>query len=157
MQNSKIEWTDHTFNPWMGCQKVSAGCDHCYAETMMDKRFNKVEWGPHGERKRTSDQNWKAPLRWAKQANELGTRPRVFCASLADVWDNRAPSEWRSELFHLIRATPELDWLLLTKRPENIRKMYRALSKALRHGLGEMSGWVPPVKISATTIAAGLL
>jgi protein gp37 len=123
MENSKIEWTDHTFNPWMGCQKVSPGCDRCYAETMMDKRFNKVEWGPHGERKRTSEQNWKAPLRWAKQARGSETRPRVFCASLADVWDNRAPAEWRSDLFHLIRATPELDWLLLTKRPENIRRM----------------------------------
>jgi protein gp37 len=58
-ENSKIEWCDHTFNPWIGCQKVSPGCDHCYAEAMMNHRYGKVEWGPHGERKRTSDVNWK--------------------------------------------------------------------------------------------------
>lgn len=120
-ENSKIEWTDHTFNPWIGCQKVSPGCDHCYAEALMDTRWGKVEWGPHGERKRTSAANWKQPLRWAKAAN--GTRPRVFCASLADVFDNRATPEWRTDLFALIEDTPELDWLLLTKRPENIAKM----------------------------------
>src|SRR5580704_14241779 len=93
-ENSKIEWTDHTFNPWIGCQKVSPGCDHCYAEAMMDHRFSKVKWGPHGERKRTSDQNWKLPLRWAKAVPTSGRRPRVFCASLADVWDNKVPREW---------------------------------------------------------------
>jgi protein gp37 len=122
-ENSKIEWTTHTFNPWIGCQKVSAGCDHCYAEAMMDKRWGKVQWGPHGERKRTSEANWKLPLRWAKVARGTGSRPRVFCASLADVFDNQAPDIWRSDLFALIEATPELDWLLLTKRPENIAKM----------------------------------
>lgn len=129
-ENSKIEWTDHTFNPWIGCQKVSPGCDNCYAEALMDKRYRKVEWGPHGERKRTSEANWKLPLRWAKQAN--GHRPRVFCASLADVFDNQAPMKWRADLWSLIQQTPQLDWLLLTKRPENIARMlpYR--------------GWSPP-------------
>ena len=63
-KNSKIEWTDHTFNPWIGCQHVSPGCDHCYAEVMMDHRYGRVEWGPHGERKRTSEANWKKPLKW---------------------------------------------------------------------------------------------
>jgi protein gp37 len=120
-ENSKIEWTTHTFNPWIGCQKVSPGCDHCYAEAMMDHRYGKVEWGPHGERKRTSEANWKLPLRWARQAK--GSRPRVFCASLADVFDNKVPAIWRSDLFALIEDTPELDWLLLTKRPQNIAKM----------------------------------
>jgi protein gp37 len=122
-ENSKIEWTDHTFNPWIGCQKVSPGCDHCYAEAMMDKRYGKVQWGPHGERKRTSETNWKLPLRWAKAARNAERRPRVFCASLADVFDNQVPPEWRADLIDLIHATPELDWLLLTKRPENIGKM----------------------------------
>lgn len=117
---SKIEWTDHTFNPWMGCQKVSPGCDHCYAEALT-KRYGTVKWGPHGERKRTSEANWKKPLKWAKDAK--GKRPRVFCASLADVFDNQVPDAWRSDLFALIEDTPELDWLLLTKRPENIAKM----------------------------------
>src|ERR1039457_1132728 len=123
MENSKIEWTDNTFNPWMGCQEVSPGCDHCYAEEMMDHRYGKVEWGPHGERKRTSEENWKKPLRWDRRARETGTRLRVFCGSLADIWDNRAPKEWRRDLFQLIAATPNLDWQLLTKRPEKIGKM----------------------------------
>ncbi len=122
-ENSKIEWTDHTFNPWIGCQKVSPGCDHCYAEALSN-RYGWTTWGPHGERKRTSEANWKKPRQWAKAARGTGKRPRVFCASLADVFDNQVPSEWRSDLFDLIAATPELDWLLLTKRPENLARMY---------------------------------
>ena len=130
MENSKIEWTDNTFNPWIGCQKVSHGCDRCYAEAMMDHRYGRVEWGPHGERKRTSEQNWKMPLSWERQARESGRHIRVFCASLADVWDNKVPTEWRVELFELICETPHLDWLLLTKRPGNTEKM---LEKATLH------------------------
>lgn len=134
-EKTNIAWCDHTFNPWIGCQKVSAGCDNCYAETLMDKRYHRVEWGPHGERVRTSEANWKLPYRWAKAARgrledfETGmltlkpARPRVFCASLADVWDKQVPHEWRIQLFQLIKDTPELDWLLLTKRPENICKL----------------------------------
>lgn len=121
-ENSKIEWTDHTFNPWIGCQKVSPGCDHCYAESLA-KRYGWVEWGPHGQRKRTSEANWKKPRQWAKAARGAERRPRVFCASLADVFDNQVPAEWRADLFQMIYETPELDWLLLTKRPENIHKM----------------------------------
>lgn len=121
-ENSKIEWTTHTFNPWIGCQKVSPGCDNCYAEAMMDHRYGRVKWGPHGERVRTSAANWRKPKQWAKAAN--GSRPRVFCASLADVFDNQVPVEWRNDLFNLIAATPELDWLLLTKRPENLLRMF---------------------------------
>ncbi len=127
MENSKIEWTDHTFNPWIGCQHVSPGCDHCYAETLMDTRYKRVEWGPHGQRKRTSEQTWKNPLKWNEAARDFmrehGHRPRVFCASLADVFDNKVPDEWRSDLFALIKKCDGLDWLLLTKRPQNIRKM----------------------------------
>ena len=127
MENSKIEWTDHTFNPWIGCQHVSPGCDHCYAEAMMDHRYGKVEWGPHGKRKRTSEENWKNPLKWNAKAHEFkrehGHRPRVFCASLADVFDNQVDPRWRKELFALIRECRRLDWLLLTKRPQNILKM----------------------------------
>ncbi len=87
----------------------------------MDKRYGRVQWGPHGERKRTSAANWRKPLQWAKAAN--GNRPRVFCASLADVFDNQVPRDWREDLWDLIAWTKELDWLLLTKRPENIHKM----------------------------------
>ena len=119
-ENSNIAWCDHTFNGWMGCQKVSAGCDNCYAETLMDKRYHKVKWGPHGERKRTSEANWKLPFRWAKAARKTGIRPKVFCSSLADVFDNKAPEGARADLWGVIEDTPELDWLLLTKRPENI-------------------------------------
>ncbi len=120
---TKIEWCDATFNPWLGCQKVSPGCDHCYAEAMMDRRFGRVQWGPHGDRIRTSHANWAKPRQWARAAANAGVRPRVFSASLSDWLDNRAPREWRSDLAALIEATPELDWLLLTKRPENLRRL----------------------------------
>jgi protein gp37 len=125
-ENSKIEWCDHTFNPWIGCQKVSPECDHCYAEAMMDHR-SKVKWGPHGVRHRTSEQNWRLPIRWNAQARafrkENRHRPRVFCASLADVFDNQIDTSWRDDLFALIQKCNKLDWLVLTKRPENIEKM----------------------------------
>jgi protein gp37 len=134
---SKIEWTDHTFNPWIGCQKVSDGCDHCYAESMMDHRFHKVQWGPHGIRKRTSVANWGQPFRWARDAATRGKTARVFCASLADVFDNKAETAWRMDLFDLIRMTPELDWQLLTKRPENVERMLPA-----NWGMGYPNVWL---------------
>jgi protein gp37 len=104
-------------------QKVSPGCDHCYEEAMMDHRYGRVQWGPRGQRSRTSEVNWRQPLKWARQAHER--RPRVFCASLADIFDNKVPKEWRDDLWALIAQTSGLDWMLLTKRPENIRKMLR--------------------------------
>lgn len=179
-ENSGISWTTHTFNPWMGCTKVSPACQFCYAERDMDHRFRKVQWGPSGNRIITTESNWKLPLKWNKDAQckfdsdrdgncprhlEGCPRPRVFCASLADVfedWDgpilnSRGHRLWhdhvsgetfaigeakqvdpnnaqlryltmddvRRRLFKLIDATPNLDWLLLTKRPENIRKMWQ--------------------------------
>ncbi|TPM37021.1 DUF5131 family protein [Mesorhizobium sp. B2-3-2] len=126
-----ISWCDHTFNPWIGCTKVSPACDGCYAEALMDKRYGRVEWGApgkgNGTRVRTSAGNWHQPIRWNKRAAEAGTRPFVFCSSLADVFDNQVPAEWRADLFDLIRATPNLVWLLLTKRPQNIVKMVKAV------------------------------
>lgn len=126
-QNSKIEWTDHTFNPWIGCQKVSPGCDNCYAESMMADRLKKVQWGPGAERVRTSAANWRAPLAWNAKHGEFfaqhGRRQRVFCASLADVFDNAVDPAWRDDLFTLIEQTPNLDWLLLTKRIGNVGNM----------------------------------
>lgn len=121
-EHTKIEWCDMTWNPWIGCQKVSPGCDHCYAEAMA-KRYGWVEWGAHGARKRTSEANWRKPLQWAKATRGTGKRPRVFCASLADWLDNQVPTPWRADLLELIDETPELDWLLLTKRPENYVKL----------------------------------
>jgi protein gp37 len=126
MENSTISWTHHTFNPWMGCQHVSPGCDHCYAERERDHRFHQVKWGPHGARKRTTEGTWMGPPRWNREAEKTGKRFRVFCASLADVFDNKAPEGARDDLFRLIRETPNLDWLLLTKRPQNIAKMLPA-------------------------------
>lgn len=124
-QDSKIEWTDHTFNPWIGCTNISPGCDHCYAESW-SKRSGLVKWG-RNPRRRTSEPYWRNPLKWQAGAGAFevrhGRRQRVFCASLADVFDNKADKAWRRDLFDLIAATPALDWLLLTKRPQNISKM----------------------------------
>lgn len=154
-ENSKIEWTHHTFNPWIGCQKVGPGCDNCYAEAW-DRRFatsgHAMRWGATAKRTRTSQKNWNQPKRWNKaaeiqfkawnsfkqsyqwitdeQLEAKGfikpTRPRVFCASLADVFDNAIPDEWRHDLFALIAETPYLDWLIVTKRVGNIDKMCQA-------------------------------
>nr|WP_241030742.1 phage Gp37/Gp68 family protein [Paraburkholderia sp. Ac-20347] len=128
-ENSKIEWTDHTFNSWEGCQKVGPGCDHCYAEAR-NSRFaggTAVNWGPGAPRRRTSPANWRKPLAWNAAHAEFfaahGRRQRVFCASLADVFDNAVDPAWHSDLWNLILATPNLDWLLLTKRIGNAQAM----------------------------------
>ena len=137
-QDSKIEWTDHTFNPWEGCQRVGPGCDHCYAETR-NARYSggqAINWGPGAPRRRTSVSNWNLPRRWNAQAEafqaQLGRRQRVFCASLADVFDNAVDPQWRADLFALIRDTPNLDWLLLTKRIGNVPAMVAIIP-----------GWLP--------------
>lgn len=123
-ENSGIEWTDHTFNPWWGCTKVSEGCDNCYAETL-DARFHAKQpggahWGPGVPRKTFGPDHWRAPLLWNKRAERLRIRMRVFCASMADVFDGEAPAGELERLWALIRLTPWLDWLLLTKRPARI-------------------------------------
>lgn len=168
MTNSKIEWTTHTFNPWRGCTKVAAGCTHCYAEATSKRNPGTLGiWGPNGTRVVASEAMWKEPLKWndRAEANQQwyatyrsvdAPRPRVFCASLADVfeeWQGNVvsagkeqvyldPQTWRAasgkgratlddvrrRLFTLIDDTPNLDWLLLTKRPENIRRMLPAYS-----------------------------
>lgn len=162
-ENSGISWTDNTFNPWMGCTKVSPACKHCYAERDMDHRHHKVAWGPNGTRVVTTAANWRKPLKWNKDAQKAGVRTRVFCASLADVFEDwKGPivnhlgvriwvsaampmhfvamdavdetveaghfrpatmDDIRVALFAMIDSTPFLDWLLLTKRPENIKRM----------------------------------
>jgi protein gp37 len=122
--DTRIEWADHTFNPWVGCTKVSPACDHCYAEGWAKRTGNAALW--QGARRRTSAANWQQPHRWNRAAQAAGTRARVFCASLADVFDNQVPEEWRTDLWRLISDTPHLDWLLLTKRPQNIGRMLPA-------------------------------
>lgn len=135
MENSKIEWVTtvnsdgtvspgHTFNPVIGCMKVSDGCKHCYAEALMDKRYGRAQWGPNTRRVRTGSSNWKKPIMWNANAKATGKRAKVFCASLSDVFEDHP--DWvqpRADLFDLIAETPYLDWLLLTKRPENINRM----------------------------------
>lgn len=145
-QDSKIEWTDHTFNPWWGCTHVHEGCRNCYAETWA-KRFG-VQWGPGGMRRLASEKQWEEPLKWNRQAKKSGVRAKVFCASMADVFEDwsgriidtimdcqgassqcgRVPrpatmDDVRKRLFALIDQTPWLDWQLVTKRPENILRM----------------------------------
>lgn len=198
-EDTKIQWATHTFNPWIGCTKVSAGCTNCYAEADMDKRRGRAQWGPHGTRSKTTDANWRKPIKWNKDAESAPgdwycpqcdaylsasrvepdetcdtcqspcefhrVRPRVFCASLCDVFecwkgpivdhrgselsinagqgsdgniysfdDGHPEDDWgcreltmddlRADLFRLIDATPNLDWMLLTKRPENIERLW---------------------------------
>jgi protein gp37 len=115
MQNSKIEWTTHTFNPWVGCTKISPGCANCYAETIA-ARYWGVKWGIKAQRHRFSERYWEQPFKWNRKAKREGTRPRVFCASLADIFDEEVPNSWRDAFFNLIDKCPYLDWLLLTKR-----------------------------------------
>ncbi|WP_397586642.1 phage Gp37/Gp68 family protein [Sphingobium fuliginis] len=124
-ENTKIEWAHHTFNPWIGCTKVGPGCDGCYAKDLAEARLG-VMWGPGAPRRHTAASTWKQPRAWNNRAAKLGIRYRVFCASLADVFDNEVPAEWRAELFQLIRETPHLDWLLVTKRIGNTAKMAEA-------------------------------
>jgi protein gp37 len=148
-EQTGIEWCDSTFNPWMGCTHVGPGCDHCYAEQRMDTRLKKVNWGAGQPRERTSAANWRLPIKWnaapfyecpdcglrgdaktmgddpkeCKHLNAYPARRRVFCASLADVFDNEVDPQWRHDLFALIQATPNMDWLLLTKRIGNVNKL----------------------------------
>ena len=163
---TKIAWCDKTFNPWLGCQKVSPACDNCYAEKFVNTlgKGLKVEWGAGKPRQRTSDANWKQPLRWNRQAEikfnawekfkaenpgltdtQLEAqgfvkprRPRVFCGSLCDVFDNAAPDEWRVDLLELILKTRYLNWLLLTKRIGNAMEM---LDRAISTMSDGMAGW----------------
>lgn len=125
-----ISWTKSTFNPWIGCTRVSPGCDHCYAEAL-DRRHKwggKVHWGVGQERMRTRPANWDKLLKWNRQApsetfaGRLGFWP-VFCASLADVFDNEVPNAWRSDLWALVETTPNLSWLIVTKRIGNVARM----------------------------------
>lgn len=157
-ENSAIQWTHHTFNPWIGCTRVSPGCTNCYAEYLMDKRYGKAKWGPSGTRVMTTPDYWSKPIKWNAEAKAAGERRRVFCASLADVfesWNFQVSGargllwlHWETEhivhaatrphpktmrlrldhvramLFGLVDKTPWLDWMFLTKRIENVRRMW---------------------------------
>ncbi|MBK6616603.1 phage Gp37/Gp68 family protein [Ottowia sp.] len=126
-EETGIPWADSTFNGWIGCNPVSPGCANCYAARSTPARVLHIIWGPHEPRWLTSDANWAQPRRWNAAHNAFfekhGRRRRVFCASLSDVFDNRADPAWRERLWRLVRATPNLDWLILTKRVGNVRSM----------------------------------
>lgn len=146
---TKIEWADRTFNPWWGCERVSPACAHCYADTL-SKRYAKGKqlWGAGHDFRLFGDAHWDEPLKWARlDPAKLGRRPRVFCASMADVFEERLELEpLRERLFDLIIATPELDWLILTKRPAAAR-IYLDLGRQATPDEvdnGCELGWVPP-------------
>lgn len=125
-EKTAIAWTDSTFNPVIGCTKISPGCDHCYAaEQDSRKRWDggKVHWGPGVPRYWTSKSNWAQPRAWDSKADASGKTWRVFCGSLCDVFDNEWPAGVRDDLWQLIRETEALDWLLVTKRIGNVAKM----------------------------------
>ena len=183
-ESTGIEWCDSTFNPWIGCTKVSPACDHCYAAVSTPARALGIEWGAGQPRQRTSPANWKLPLRWngkpfwectecrhrgedlrgggierrpvlcpacGRNALKLARR-RVFCASLADVFDNEVDPDWRRDLFELILRTPNLDWLLLTKRIGNVLGMLEQLKGMARYHeeWAQVSRWLggePPANV----------
>lgn len=121
-RDTGIAWCDHTFNIAWGCQKVSPACTNCYAETL-DARFGGGHWGPGSTRKTFGAKHWNEPIRWDRTAAKLDVRMRVFSSSMADVFEDHpdlVPA--RAKLWELIARTPNLDWLLLTKRPENIER-----------------------------------
>ena len=124
MENSKIPWTHHTFSAWEGCARVSEGCQHCYAETRDERWHEGKHWGKEAPRYLHTDSYWKQPLRWDREAAAAGERRRVFSASLSDVFEDRRDLDvHRDRLFDLIDQTPNLDWLLLTKRPQHIARL----------------------------------
>lgn len=127
MKNSSIEWCFDTFNPWEGCVNVSPGCDACYAEER-DQRFHAGQhWGKDAPRLHHKDAYWREPVAWNRAAERTGKRRRVFCGSLCDVMEGRRDlGSDRERLYRLIEDTPYLDWMLLTKRPRNYRRLLPA-------------------------------
>lgn len=153
---SKISWTKSSFNPWIGCTKVSPGCDNCYAAVSTPARAMKIEWGPGKPRHRTRKSNWQEPLKWNRQAPDSEFAGRkgfwpVFCASLADVFDNEVPYEWRHDLFWLISETPNLSWLLVTKRIGNAMRMLEEVSQRMLGLPFDPARW-PNVRIMITVV-----
>lgn len=124
-QNTNVSWCDHSFNPWWGCIRMSPGCEHCYAEAFA-KRVGQAVWGPAQTtpRRLFGPKHWQEPLAWNKAACLAGVRRRVFCASMADVFEDHPDVvQAREQLWATILATRWLNWQLLTKRPENIRRL----------------------------------
>lgn len=144
-EQTNIEWCDSTWNPWIGCTRISPACDFCYAADLMDTRLGKATWGAGQQRVRTGVKNWNLPLRWNREADAFaaihGRRRRVFCASLADVFDNEVDRIWRADVLTLIARTPDIDWLLLTKRIGNVSRLVAEASAIVERTTGEPSPW----------------
>lgn len=120
MKDSNISWTHHTFNLAWGCDEVSPECANCYAR-VFSQRLGRDLWGKGKPREVLSPSYWKQPLKWDRAARKTGERNRVFCSSMADVFeDHPTITEQRQRLWEMIRQTQNLDWLLLTKRAERI-------------------------------------
>lgn len=151
-EKTGISWADHTFNPWIGCTKVSPACDGCYAEAWAARYRSEITWGKPGQRAtHHRTKTWAEPVKWNRAAaakfEATGDATFVFCASLADVFDKHVPAQWRAELFNLIRETPNLTWLLLTKRPGNIVKLWDEA-----RGLNGLDLWPANAAIGCTVI-----
>jgi len=126
MENSDISWTDHTFNPWWGCVKVSEACANCYAETLAN-RFHGGLWGAGAQRRKFSEKHWNEPYKWDRRAEKEGVQRRVFCASMADVFEDRIDlNSERERLWETIWNTQNLTWMLLTKRPDKVLRLIPA-------------------------------
>lgn len=130
-EQTGITWAHSTFSPWHGCVEVSPGCDNCYARDFSARLGYRV-WGKDAARRFFGDKHWEEPFRWHRRAERLGERRRVFCASMADILEERDDAEGdlmrqaRHRLWFVILNTPSLDWLLLTKRPQNYRRLVPA-------------------------------
>jgi protein gp37 len=123
-ETTEIGWTDGTFNPWWGCTRVSPACAHCYADFAATRFGLPGLWEDGGARKFFGDKHWNEPKRWNAKAEAQGVVKKVFCASMADVFEPHAElAPHRERLWGLIEETPWLAWQLLTKRPENIMSM----------------------------------
>lgn len=149
-ESTAISWTDHSFNPWWGCARVSAGCENCYAETFA-KRTGNLVWGKNAERRFFGDKHWNEPVKWNRQAEAAGVRRRVFCASMADVFEDRDDlhDERQRLLQEVIPETPWLDWQLLTKRPQNVLEMVPE-TWLPGHSVEEWAGWPDNAWIGTT-------
>lgn len=162
-ENSAIEWTDHTFNPWSGCTRVSPGCENCYAETFSKRTGHgkrlPLLWGVDAEREARVEEYWKKPVIWNRRAAERGVRESVFCASHADIFElvpernvqaRAVQDASRARLWPLIETTPHLNWLLLTKRPENVRHLAPWRTLAAEGRYDDRPGWPDNVWIGTT-------
>ena len=139
-ETTKIGWCDATFNPWIGCTEVSDACGECYAREWAARYYPAAKWGDEHPRVRTSANLWKMPRKLNATAEKNGTRPFLFCASLADIGDKQAPKEWFLDTMHLAHETPHVVWLFLTKRIPMLQKRWREAC----------IGWPPNAAIGST-------